>query len=1296
MQRYLRFGQLHPVMCRSDQECIDAVCRVIENLLKIDRVRKRVRPLLGGNTAGKAVIDGLAFVNVAGIGRNHFYRIAVLDLDHGTVRDHRFLGPVLVDDLQCDGGGSGLRAVSHHHGVRIVILIEIVVASEPGVGDLGIVVGDDAGDVVGRGAHKRLVVVAVIVAGEAEQRVQQGHVAIVKRIEFLIGQEVPDGTGAHGDRFLARVRQLLPDAFEIIFQVLVCDAALVEVQPQIHFVVHAVHQAAQDLHQPFLPFGGQAEDHAGKGRRRLLEGLAVCDRIRREILPGIVQKIIAIGAADGFPVIGIPEGPALQILKEVLYKGLGILAHDRVSAGLRDQSGVLELAAGDVIDGGAVVIVVEDDVGVDGLELVDHLDLLLPVVRTEIIFGTAVAVGVACHIPGRVVFQNVIAALRRRVGLGAAGDIVVHAVADEAHLGGAGPGNDVVLVDDVVDAVVVVSCDLRTGNAALRGLQGIGKGVGAGIVIGIDDALGRQVGGGAGTGIARDPEDRVLARAVDALAREIALELRHDLCGGRGPAGGFARSAQGHVGDPFLLIAHAAYADDDELLLRGADGDVLRGDAHADGVGTRLPGIEVVDVDVRVRAADVADELTEVLGFVQIVAGHPAVAVVLAVFVGIARRAGQTHGGRGKLGIIGVGIAREEAVGIVEHVLDVRVVVGEGGIAEDALEDRIFDLIHRINACAARPPVGVGRRERQGLRIRGLRAGQDPEVAVIPVSVPADMPVMQAVFTVFIIVGKQCGVIGAGVSGDLCAVFPCAVCAEPDVNIRARRDRRDQIGVDRVSVGGKIEVVVSEGLRDIAADNELAGNGQVAVFINEDAAARAAGIPRQILVDRAAVHGVVVIVVDGVVTADINAAAEFIGLVAQDIAVSDRDLFLVEIDCAAVAVAGAGVVRRDIAAEVESFDQAELVVHIDAAAAVLGIEDAVVRNGAADLADRREIIIPAVPVVDAILRDKGFRVQGLLRVALHNEMVAVHVDAAAVVVRDVVVDAAADHVHPAEIGIHMDAAAVIARRVVDDLAVLHIDVAVLVVHLDAAAVAVARAPIVRLVAGNGDVVQIDPGALLHVDAAAAVVAVAAVDDATVQRFLPAGIVVPVAVGNVDRNTVCLAVHRVSVAIFERIGFCAAVNVQLCGFPHVEHLAVAGTRAAVAGQHKAVELQRHGFALRHAEAAAVPVIEQADGIVVAAGSRCVPGGTEGAVIRNTAVFPSHVSPVARRQRLLRQDPDQHDQGEDHAQDPFCLLHMFSSSFDLRHFCRLVFAFLLYPGKPFREPYSSIHTNFSQSD
>ena len=207
-------------------------------------------------------------------------------------------------------------------------------------------------------------------------------------------------------------------------------------------------------------------------------------------------------------------------------------------------------------------------------------------------------------------------------------------------------------------------------------------------------------------------------------------------------------------------------------------------------------------------------------------------------------------------------------------------------------------------------------------------------------------------------------------------------------------------------------------------------------------------------------------------------------------------------------------------------------------------------------------------------------------------MISVHIDAAAVVIRDVVVDAASHHIDTAVIGIHMDAAAVITRAVVDDLAVLHINIAVLTVHLDAAAVAELHGSGRRLVARNGHIVQIDLRAFLHMDTAAGVGAVAAVDDTAAQRYLIARIVISVASGTINPYTVFL------IGIFGRIALGPAVDLQRCIIADVEYFAVTGARAEITGQNPAVQLQRHGFTLRHDEAAAVPVVQQRDGGIVA--------------------------------------------------------------------------------------------------
>ena len=133
-------------------------------------------------------------------------------------------------------------------------------------------------------------------------------------------------------------------------------------------------------------------------------------------------------------------------------------------------------------------IIIEEDIRIDRGELRGHLHPL-------------VVVPVAADVPCGIVLRDqvVVIAVRRSMSFNAAGDKVVHTVADEAHLGRADPGDDIVLIYNVVDAVVVIAGDLCALNTAHRRFEGICEGMGAGGVVFIDYALCGQVRGRAGS-----------------------------------------------------------------------------------------------------------------------------------------------------------------------------------------------------------------------------------------------------------------------------------------------------------------------------------------------------------------------------------------------------------------------------------------------------------------------------------------------------------------------------------------------------------------------------------------------------------------------------------------------------------------------------------------------------------------------------------------------------------------------------------------------------------------------------
>ena len=223
---------------------------------------------------------------------------------------------------------------------------------------------------------------------------------------------------------------------------------------------------------------------------------------------------------------------------------------------------------------------------------------------------------------------------------------------------------------------------------------------------------------------------------------------------------------------------------------------------------------------------------------------------------------------------------------------------------------------------------------------------------------------------------------------------------------------------------------------------------------------------------------------------------------------------------------------------------------------------------------------------------------------------------------------AADHLDGAVLRIDVDAAAVIPCAVIADAAVLQVEKAAGAVHLDAAAVAVRRAGAVGIVARHGDIVEIDLSALSHIDSAAAGAAVAAVDDAAVQRLISSRVAEPVGVGDINRLRVRF--RRLVLAVVLR----SAVDDQRRVLSDVEHAAVAPALRDIAREEIAAQLHGHGFALRQ-DIAVLPrmvqiALVQADGGVIA-GDRGLPRRSKAGVVCDAAVRLFHIGDILRRKR-----------------------------------------------------------------
>ena len=238
-----------------------------------------VPPGIGG-TVKELIVDRFALVDVGGIRGDQPHNVVDTNRDVLIVdRDNGVPGPVRMSDLDRDGRRRRLNGGIHHDGIGIRS-IEIVIAPEPGVRDLRIMVCDYAGDIVCKRAYDILAVIIVILAGKAKEREQQGLETSFKLVELFRRKIVAEGIEAPGDILLfVGVRKGVPDPSDILVQII--DVILVDIAvdaDQLEFG-QTIHQCAEHVDQLVHFIVGLAEEKPGCRSRRLLEGPVTGDLV---------------------------------------------------------------------------------------------------------------------------------------------------------------------------------------------------------------------------------------------------------------------------------------------------------------------------------------------------------------------------------------------------------------------------------------------------------------------------------------------------------------------------------------------------------------------------------------------------------------------------------------------------------------------------------------------------------------------------------------------------------------------------------------------------------------------------------------------------------------------------------------------------------------------------------------------------------------------------------------------------------------------------------------------------------
>ena len=946
------------------------------------------------------------------------------------------------------------------HHQRVVAVVFVV---------LGIAVGDVHGRVADRrrGRAPFADVVVIVACEEPEHDVHQDVPHGVEPHLILGGEVGQRGLAVEGVR---RLHQVFPCPAEVPVPV-----ALFEVAPVADHVVielDAAPDLAPDRADQGVHTGGDGRHHAFTFARAqavpkrhddldgALEGGIGHARAVRE------RPVVAIAEIAVVALVEAPRlDPAHQHVDELLLRDRGPAVAERIGAGRED---VL------LRDGKAVV---EPDVDrVDGRELCEHLLALRIIVSRADRPRLVVGPGPVARHPSLIlllVLQEVpgVGLLSRgRAGRRGTGDIVVHAVAHEAHLVRRELGHGVHLVDAVVDAVVAFFRQLHLAvAAALRRGDAVGVDLAAGgglcfvraVAVVLDEPLGRQVGDPAAAGVAHDPElDLAGLDLPDQIVLlEVDLHLGDDLVRGAGEALGLPLAAEREVAGPLRLVAHAAHDDGDEgVLFAGVvvvfDG--LLADEHADGVRARLDGAVLAEVDVLRGDADLRQRQLDVLGLVGVVQIIALVLLrehaVVQTDVGAAARQHQRHGHRGEMGVVdprvavrAVAAVEEVPVRIVEVRGQLLVRVHDGRIAEDA-PDHVLTVICFVVFFDITAHRDLFERWRRS----GLFALLHEQLARARVVFD-----VAAAVDIVAVIGEDARVVEPGARVEL----PVDLVAEhADVDAGVGGGHALDVGVGKSGGIEKQVVRVAVAIcriRAVSLDDDRPVQTEVALRKDRHAGAV---ISADIACDRGVGEDILVVV-------DIDAAAAAIRPVALDRAAADGGVLLVEEESAA---AHSGpVIRYD-----EAVDQSG----VRAGRALLGIDPAA---------------IAIFGRVGGVAEDRAVAVR-----RAEDELAVAEVDAAALYGYVVMDGRAAGQLDDRTGPVGVDAAALVLGFVKGDLrAMLHDEGAVRAVQLDPAAVAVGEPGHGRVVARDGDVVQRQHRALFHVDAARAVGAVAAGDQA---------------------------------------------------------------------------------------------------------------------------------------------------------------------------------------------------------